>query len=114
MNADTIAEVLNGIYRECGAPNWDGYGAFPVIWDQGVLATFLCSLPDHIPVPSILAEPTGTITCVWENNAFRIMFSLDKDNRVSAFYTSVGAVPNISPIICRGDLIYFIEEKILK
>jgi hypothetical protein len=52
--------------------NWDGYGAVPVPAEIAQLAArMVSSLPSHVPVPEVSANPNGTISLEWENEQGR-------------------------------------------
>ena len=60
--------------EECGSPNWDGYGAAPVIEEtlrQGY--RFLAALPLGTPAPSVGAEPDGHIVFEWYHSPRRTL-----------------------------------------
>lgn len=59
-------EDLSQVYEECLEPNWDGYGALPIIEDTYRLTYELIdALPLSTPLPSFGAEPDGQITLEW-------------------------------------------------
>ncbi len=61
----TVRE-LQALTQECGSPNWDGYGASPVIPETLDLARRLAfALPFDIPLPSVGAEADGHLTFEW-------------------------------------------------
>ena len=54
--------------------NWDGYGAVPVRAEAFARAyAFLEVLPNHLPVPTIGAEPDGHITFEWYASPHRLL-----------------------------------------
>jgi len=65
-----VDQVLRGelaeTWQECSQPNWDGYGALPILRETYEHARrFLLALPPGTPSPSIGAEPDGHITFEW-------------------------------------------------
>lgn len=59
-------ESLFEVYEESSEADWDGYGASPVTKDAVDEAWRLIQLlPAFVPVPEILAEPTGEIGLEW-------------------------------------------------
>lgn len=69
--------VFGELYRtleECREPNWDGYGALPVIDSTYHLAQkFLEALPLGTQAPSICAEPDGHLTVEWYRSPRRTL-----------------------------------------
>lgn len=71
-----LQDELDTVWQGCHQPNWDGYGAVPVSEDTVRNArAFLRALPAGIPVPSLGAEPDGSITMDW-HRAPRHMLSV--------------------------------------
>ncbi len=65
--------ALMEAFEECSEPNWDGYGATPILAAAYEEArTFLNALPAQIPVPEIVPEPDGSIGFEWNNGPNRI------------------------------------------
>ncbi|MBI3477365.1 MAG: hypothetical protein HY010_16655 [Acidobacteria bacterium] len=65
---------LSVVAEECGSPNWDGYGAAPVVNEAIVEAhRFLGALPLGVPAPSAGAEPDGNVTFEWYRSARRTL-----------------------------------------
>ena len=61
-------------FEECREPNWDGYGARPVLDTTYQLAQkFLEVLPRGTPPPSIGAEPDGHLTVEWHRSSERTL-----------------------------------------
>lgn len=57
---------LSAVYTECRQPNWDGYGALPVLpGTYSNARSFLDSLSLELPAPSVGAEPDGHLTLEW-------------------------------------------------
>ena len=69
-----LRDELGSVWEECREPNWDGYGALPVVQDTLRNAyQFLESLPTDIPAPSIGAEPDGDLSLEWHRSPRRTM-----------------------------------------
>lgn len=63
---DEMHDSLNEIYRECSRADWDGYGATAISEDTYEEAKKIINLlSSSIPMPEILAEPTGDIGFEW-------------------------------------------------
>lgn len=61
--------ILNDIFRDCTAKNWDGRGAEPVssaAIDEA--RRLLESLPNHFGPTDVSPDPDGFISFEWENN----------------------------------------------
>lgn len=57
---------LHDIATECDEDDWDGYGAEAVTVATLLRAEALIrSLPDHLPLPEVSAEPDGAIAFDW-------------------------------------------------
>jgi len=57
---------LSEVYEECSRADWNGYGAEAITSDTYKEArTVIYSLPFSMPVPDIVAEPTGDIGFEW-------------------------------------------------
>ena len=60
------------ISRDCGAADWDGYGAKPVNELTFNFAVgFLYALPSTTAIPDVTAEPDGDIAFDWQNGENR-------------------------------------------
>lgn len=69
LGAYRAVEELFVVARECGMPNWDGYGASSVASQTfNHACRFLGALPLGIPAPSIGAEPDGHLTFEWHRS----------------------------------------------
>ncbi len=67
-------EELHSVVRECGLPDWDGYGATPVNQETFRQACrFLGVLPLGTTAPSVGAEPDGHITFEWHHSVRRTL-----------------------------------------
>ena len=65
-----VFDELLKTFEECRGPNWDGYGARPVLDTTYQLAQkFLEVLPPGTPAPSIGAEPDGHLTIEWHRSS---------------------------------------------
>lgn len=63
--------VLTG--RECGRPDWDGYGAYGVdVTAVRNAAAFVRALPDDVPLPEASPEPDGAISLDWVASRSRV------------------------------------------
>jgi hypothetical protein len=61
-------------FDECQEPDWDGYGAQPVLDTTCQLAQkFLEIFPPGTPAPSIGAEPDGHVTVEWYGSPQRTL-----------------------------------------
>lgn len=69
LGAERAFEELFVVARECGMPNWDGYGASSIAFQTFTHACrFLGALPLGIPAPSVGAEPDGHVTFEWHRS----------------------------------------------
>ena len=65
-----VLEELLKTFEECREPDWDGYGAQPVLDTTCQLAQkFLEMLPPGTLAPSIGAEPDGHLTAEWHRSS---------------------------------------------
>ena len=70
LGADRAVEELFVVARECGTPNWDGYGASSIASQTFTYACrFLGTLPLGISAPSVGAEPDGHVTFEWHRSS---------------------------------------------
>jgi hypothetical protein len=61
-------------FEECREPNWDGYGARPVLDTTYQLAQkFLAALAPRTPASPIGAEPDGHLTVEWHRSSQRTL-----------------------------------------
>jgi hypothetical protein len=59
-------EALFEVFGECKVEDWDGYGASPVTPDAlDEIWRLIQLLPSFLPIPEILAEPSGEIGLEW-------------------------------------------------
>ena len=57
------------VYRECSYSDWDGYDAVAISEDAYEEAQKIINLlPSSIPMPEIVAEPTGDIGFEWRRD----------------------------------------------
>jgi len=63
---DDALIALREVYGACSQPDWDGYGAEAISEDAYEEAKSIINLlPSSIPMPEIVAEPTGEIGFEW-------------------------------------------------
>ena len=65
VHANSIDAVIQ-TYEECCEENWDGYGSLavsPAVLFEAI--RFICALPQRLPSPEIVPEPTGDIGFEW-------------------------------------------------
>jgi len=79
---------LNGIYRECSSPNWDGYNANPISIDTLNQAKGIIRLLSYdylyLSVPEIVPEPDGDIAFEWEDNDDEtFVFSVNENRTIN-------------------------------
>ena len=61
-----LLQIIEAVARESGAPNWDGYGGKAVTPETKVKAIwFANAIPIGLPMPSVGAEPDGSIAFDW-------------------------------------------------
>jgi len=74
LEAKGVFEDLLKVAEECRFPNWDGYGAAPVMNETFWQAyRFLDALPFGFPAPSVGAEPDGHLTFEWYRSSRRTL-----------------------------------------
>lgn len=80
---------LDDVYEECSQPDWDGYGAIAVHEDAYEEAKKILSLlPSFIPMPEIVAEPSGSIGFEWHKEKGQV-FALSVDGRHRIIYAGI-------------------------
>jgi len=85
--------------------DWDGYGGASVPPQiTYVASSFLSSLPEHVPTPDVSANPNGTISMEWENDAGRAHLEIGK-TRYSLYFRKAEGPP-----IYRDGLVNEIEQ----
>jgi hypothetical protein len=77
--------LLLKTYRECSREGWDGYGAAAITDDAYEEAkTIINLLPSSIPMPDIVAEPTGDIGFEWRRGKGQIfIISVSGKHRIN-------------------------------
>ncbi len=82
---------LTEIYRECSITDWDGYGARAITKDAYEEAKKIIDLlPSSIPVPEIVAEPTGDIGFEWYKEKGQV-FALSVSGKHLIIYAGIFA-----------------------
>ncbi len=67
-SAATRGELLE-LLAVCSSPDWDGYGAEPVLTEAiQEAAAFLADMPTSIAPPEAVAEPDGWVGLSWDNS----------------------------------------------
>lgn len=83
---DEMRDSLNELfYRECSYANWDGYGAVAISKDAYEEADQIINLlPSAIPMPEIVAEPTGAIGFEWHKDKRQVfVISVSGKHRIT-------------------------------
>lgn len=78
-------ESIRDVYKESCFENWDGYGGIP-IKEKTASETlkFIKLLPANIPIPDIIAEPTGELGLEWYKEKHMVfVVSLKGDNELT-------------------------------
>lgn len=71
---EVVENDLEEVFEDCRNENWDGAEAEAVSWDTYNLAkNFLLAFPRGTPIPSIGAEPDGSITAEWASTRYRTL-----------------------------------------
>lgn len=84
-----LLQELARVATDCGAPNWDGYGAMPVEPETLEAARrFLQVLPGTLPAPTVGAEPDGHLTLEWYRHP-RWTLSISVGPRSELFYAAL-------------------------
>jgi hypothetical protein len=92
LGAERAFEELFVVARECGTPNWDGYGAEAVQEETCWQAYhFLEALPLGIPVPTVGAEADGHLTLEWYRNPARVLSVSISPNGMLYYAALVGS-----------------------
>ncbi|MEO0457146.1 MAG: hypothetical protein AAF152_11295 [Cyanobacteria bacterium P01_A01_bin.114] len=100
LSKQSAHNELFSILEKCSKQNWDGYDALPV---QGVAAQtayeLIEALPLETPLPSVGAEPDGSITLEWYRHP-RWILSVSVNSTATTYYAALfglekasGAVP---------------------
>lgn len=88
---DEMRDSLNEIFRECMRADWDGYGAVAISEDAYEEAKKIINLlPSSIPVPEILAEPTGDIGFEWHKGEGQV-FAISVRGKNLIFFAGLNA-----------------------
>ncbi len=65
---------LSSILKECGVPDWDGYGALPVSWSTYAKAKdFIEAIPNALPRPTVTPERDGEIALEWRGRMNKVL-----------------------------------------
>ncbi len=92
LGADRAVEELFVVARECGTPNWDGYGAQAVQEETCWQAyRFLEALPLGLPVPTVGAEADGHLTLEWYQNPARVLSVSISSNGMVYYAALIGS-----------------------
>lgn len=83
---------LARVAEECCLAGWDGYGAAPVTYPTFKRAFELSeNFPDSLPIPTVGAEPDGSLTYDWYRNpSYVLSLSVAPDGRIY-YAANVGA-----------------------
>ncbi len=82
-------QSLKGLYGECSAENWDGYGAKSVSEDSVHEAfKFIQMLPSSFAMPQMLAEPSGEIGLEWYKDK-RMIFAISFNGKGMITYAGI-------------------------
>ena len=66
-------QVLSELRKQCSEKNWDGEGAEAILDAAFAEAEdFLYSIPSSLPMPEVLAEPTGAVAFEWYRGRGRV------------------------------------------
>lgn len=87
-----LLSEIAAVAQECREPGWDGYGAEPVSLGTYRLAHRLAlGLPDALPIPSVGAEPDGSLTLDWYRDPSHVLsLSVAPDGR-TYFAANIGS-----------------------
>jgi hypothetical protein len=70
-NLEALFKKIEELGQQCSKPDWDGYGAEPVLKETvdftKKFINVLSELPDEIPTPDLSADPDGAISFEWFN-----------------------------------------------
>lgn len=90
-----LSELIS-VWNECNTPNWDGYNALPV---NGVTAQnayqFIRALSIGTPLPSVGAEPDGSIALEWYQHS-RWILSVSVNSTRTIYYAALFGVEKAS------------------
>ncbi len=69
---DTYTQLYQ-VLEECGHPDWDAYGAQPILFESYENAKrFVRALPFGFSSPEVSAEPDGEVTFEWYSTPTRV------------------------------------------
>ena len=69
-----LYQEIYRIYHEYSEPDWDGYDAIPVSGSTFSQAQELAKLlPDGVPLPDVMPEPTGEIAFEWYQDGTHVL-----------------------------------------
>ena len=69
-----LYQEIYRIYHEYSEPDWDGYDAIPVSESTFSQAQKLARLlPDGVPLPDVMPEPTGEIAFEWYQDGTHVL-----------------------------------------
>jgi hypothetical protein len=78
--------ALQELHERCGEANWDGHGAEPISEQAFRNAKeFLWVLPSVIPVPEIIAEPSGEVAFEWYINPRQVFVASVSEARTLTY-----------------------------
>jgi hypothetical protein len=83
-NKSLLLEIFN-VFKECAEENWDGCDAKPISIKSCLMAMKLAeSLPEDIPRPDVIPEPSGEIAFEWyRGKGYVFILSVSNENKVS-------------------------------
>ena len=77
-----ISSDLIEIFKDCSRPDWDGYGAMAVSYNEiDTARKFLWMLPESITTPEVSPDPDGAISFNW-GNGYDQMFSISAEKNI--------------------------------
>ena len=66
---DSLLDEISQISQSCEKQGWDGYDAEPISSESAMRAAQLIKLlPNSIQAPSVVPEPSGTISLEWRTD----------------------------------------------
>lgn len=82
---ELLSMEIYDIFKECSKENWDGSGAKPISIRTCLTAVKLAeSLPQDLPKPDVIPEPTGEIAFEWyRGKGYVFVLSVSDENKVS-------------------------------
>ncbi len=86
---EEAVKFLVEMYKECSEENWDGYNALPITANAFEEARNIIKLlPTSVPMPEILAEPSGEIGFEWRKGT-RLVFVLSVGGKHKINYAGI-------------------------